>query len=233
MFKIDQFINHVFGQTCLFCNAETQHQGNHQTSIAICQPCMASLPWQTQICCPQCGLGHIETVCGKCLKNTPSFDTTYASMAYNYPIDSALQRFKYQKQLSLTPILAKLLLQHAPHQTVDYIIPMPMHPKRLQERGFNQSLEIAKVVGKKLNIPVKVDACKRILHTPPQASLALKERAKNIKGAFQSTVDLSGKSIIVIDDVMTSGASLNELAKTLKKAGANHVSNWVIARTLS
>lgn len=233
MFKKDQLMNHAFDQACLLCNAKTQHQSHHQASIAICRPCMTNLPWQTKTCCPQCGLGHLRSVCGQCLKSAPYFDSTYASMAYNYPIDSVLQHFKYQKQLSLTPILAKLLLQHAPPQQADYIIPMPMHPKRLQERGFNQSLELAKIVSKTLNIPVELAACKRILHTPPQAGLALKERAKNIKGAFQSTIALTGKNIIVIDDVMTSGASLNELAKTLKNAGANQVSNWVVARTLA
>jgi len=107
-----------------------------------------------------------------------------------------------------------------------------MHPKRLKERGYNQSIEIAKILGKQMDVPVKLDACERIIHTAPQASLALKERAKNIKGAFKATCDLTGKHVTVIDDVMTSGASLNELAKTLKQAGAAHVTNWVVARTL-
>ncbi len=106
---------------------------------------------------------------------------------------------------------------------------MPMHPARLKERGFNQALEIAKVLGKE-----KLDYKSAIRQklTPPQASLPLKERVKNIKGAFKVNVDLTGKRIAISDDVMTSGASLNELAKTMKKAGAAHVECWVIARTL-
>jgi ComF family protein len=115
----------------------------------------------------------------------------------------------------------------------DLIIPMPLHPKRLQERGFNQSLEVARIVSEKLNVKLDHSVCERIKLSPPQASLPLKERVKNMKGAFNCNRPLHGQSIIVIDDVMTTGASLNSLAKALKKAGARRVECWVIARTLA
>jgi len=107
-----------------------------------------------------------------------------------------------------------------------------MHPARLIERGFNQALGIAKILTK--NHKEKLDYKSAIRHklTPPQASLPLKDRVKNIKGAFKVNANLTGKRIAIIDDVMTTGASLNELAKMLKKAGASHVECWVIARTL-
>lgn len=116
--------------------------------------------------------------------------------------------------------------------SVDLVIAMPMHPKRLKERGFNQALEIAKVITK--YNPEKLDylSVQRHKLTPPQASLPLKERVRNIKGAFTVSKDLNGKRIAIVDDVMTTGASLNELAKTLKQAGAAHVECWVVARTL-
>ena len=109
---------------------------------------------------------------------------------------------------------------------------MPMHPTRIKQRGFNQALEIAKVLTKNCKDKLDYKSVERQTLTPPQASLPLKERVKNIKGAFKVETDLSGKRIAIVDDVMTTGASLNELAKTLKKAGASHVECWVIARTL-
>jgi len=110
----------------------------------------------------------------------------------------------------------------------DLIIPMPLHPARLKEHGFNQSVEIARL----LTPAFSLNAVERILHKEPQASLPLKQRAKNVKGVFAATQDLSGKSIWIVDDIMTSGASLNELAKTLKNAGAVRVECWLAARTL-
>ncbi|WP_334108482.1 ComF family protein [Methylobacillus sp.] len=115
----------------------------------------------------------------------------------------------------------------------DCIIPMPLHPQRIKERGFNQSVEIARIVSKQLSMPVNLHACKRVKPTPPQASLPYKQRIRNMHGAFACTADLQGKRIVLLDDVMTTGASLNALAKTVKDAGASHVECWVIARTIS
>jgi predicted amidophosphoribosyltransferase len=116
-------------------------------------------------------------------------------------------------------------------ENIDFIIPMPMHLMRLKERGFNQALDIAKVL---VSIqPEKLDykyAIRQKL-TPPQTGFPLKQRVKNFKGVFKVNANLSGKRIDIVDDVMTTEASLNELAKTLKKAGASHVECWVIART--
>ncbi|MDZ4098970.1 MAG: phosphoribosyltransferase family protein [Methylophilaceae bacterium] len=115
----------------------------------------------------------------------------------------------------------------------DRIIPMPLHPKRLAERGFNQSLEIAKLVAKELGIPLDTTSCSRIKFSPPQASLPLKARIKNMRGAFSCHQDLQAQRVILLDDVMTTGASLHELAATVKSAGASHVECWVVARTLA
>ena len=143
-----------------------------------------------------------------------------------------MQRYKYGSMLNLGYIFGKILSKEVNLAEVDLIIPMPMHPTRLKERGFNQALEIAKIITK--NCPEKLDfkSAQRQKYTPPQAILPLKARVKNIKGAFKVTTNLTGKRIAIIDDVMTTGASLNELAKTLKLAGSSHVECWVIARTL-
>lgn len=135
-------------------------------------------------------------------------------------------------------MFAKLLIQNVSEQNIskqdlpDLLIPMPLHPKRLKERGFNQSLEIAKIMSKQLDIELDYAACTRTKYTQPQASLPLKQRANNIKGAFQCARPLTGLRIALIDDVMTTGASLNALAKAVKAKGASHVECWVIARTL-
>ena len=150
-------------------------------------------------------------------------------------------RYKYGNSLSLGDTFGQFLSEKVSAQHIDLIIPMPMHPQRLKERGFNQALEIAKILTKSCKEKLgytKLDytSVERQTLTPPQASLPLKERVKNIKGAFNVEANvkdkLTGKRIAIIDDVMTTGASLNELAKTLKKAGASHVECWVIARTL-
>ncbi len=115
---------------------------------------------------------------------------------------------------------------------IDLIVPMPMHPTRLKERGFNQALEIARLISKNMHIKLDNACCQRIKHTQAQASLPLKERIKNLRGAFACQQNLQGFNIAILDDVMTTGTSLNELAKTLKHAGAAHIECWVIARTL-
>jgi ComF family protein len=135
--------------------------------------------------------------------------------------------------LHLADVFAKLF--HQQHKTchrVDLVIPMPMHPQRLQERGFNQALEIARSLAKHLNLELNYQACQRIRLTPPQAGLPLKDRIKNVRGVFECKQPLQGLNIAIVDDVMTTGASLNELSKTLKKAGAARVECWIIARTL-
>nr|WP_292805758.1 phosphoribosyltransferase family protein [Methylotenera sp.] len=176
-------------------------------------------------------------ICGNCLSTSPSFDSTSTLFSYDYPVDGLLQHYKYNANLNLANTFATLFLEkHHQHistrNKVDCIIPMPMHQHRLKERGFNQALEIAKLISKSLITKLDYASCLRIKHTPPQASLNLQERIKNIKGAFQCTQNLHNLNVAIVDDVMTTGASLNELAKTLKQAGAAHVECWVMARTL-
>lgn len=112
------------------------------------------------------------------------------------------------------------------------IIPMPLHPKRLANRGFNQALEIARPIAKALQIPLDWQACRRIKDTPPQITLPRKERHKNMKNAFSCTKDFTGMHIAIVDDVITTGASVDALATVLHARGAREVSVWAVARTL-
>lgn len=220
-------INHwLFSSQCVLCTAAAK------SGKALCQACFDALPWHTAPRCLQCGLLSNHPVCGHCLKAPPDFDATHAALRYEFPLDALMQHYKYGNALQTAHLFADLMSTHHSMQNIDVIIPMPLHPQRLKERSFNQSLEIAKLLAKQHHILLDFTSCTRTKYTPPQASLPLKERTKNIKGAFAVSNDLAGKRIAIVDDVMTTGASLNELAKTLKKAGAAQVECWVVARTM-
>lgn len=203
--------------------------------LALCAGCLEDMPWHQQSVCLQCALPSYQgQLCGNCLQSAPAFDSTRALFRYEYPLDAVLQRYKYQQSLHIAKTFSRLMQEKFSIQhPFDRIIPMPLHPKRLAERGFNQSLEIAKLVAKKLGIPLDTTSCSRIKFSPPQASLPLKARIKNMRGAFSCQENLQGQRIILLDDVMTTGASLHELAATVKSAGASHVECWVVARTLA
>jgi ComF family protein len=197
-----------------------------------CSDCDASLPHLDNAHCPVCALPSPQgEICGQCLKKRPLFDRTIAAYAYMFPMDKLIQSLKYNAQLQLAGMLTTRLAQRI-ECLPDFIVPMPLHPARLRERGFNQSLELARHLAHRLDIPLLPDACKRVRNTPRQSALKWKERSKNMRKAFSCTGDFSGKHVAIVDDVMTSGASMNELALALRRAGAREIDTWVVARTL-
>lgn len=214
-------------QNCILCGSAC---GRRQ----LCTGCLQDLPVQRQVCCPVCALPTPQTeTCGNCLKNSPWFDATIAALNFEFPANTLIRALKYRGQLEVAEPLATVLAQRlAGHTKPDLIIPMPLHSTRLKERGFNQAVEIARHVARLTNVSLDVGAVLRVRATEPQAGLPLEKRRKNIRGAFSAASDMSGKKIAVIDDVMTTGTSLDELAKTLKSAGASRVECWVAARTL-
>jgi ComF family protein len=169
--------------------------------------------------------------CGDCLEHPPRYDAVTAAHPYAFPIDALVHAFKYAGNLSLAPLLASNLVAAA-HARVDAIVPMPLAKARLRERGFNQAHELARHIGSALEIPVLAAACRKVAETAPQAALPWSERAKNVRGAFVCDSSVAGKRIAVVDDVMTTGATLNEISRNLKQAGASCVYGWVLARTL-
>jgi len=196
------------GQDCLLCGEESGRE-------LLCAACIAELPALPESC-PRCALpSPAAAVCGSCLNHPPHFDAT----------------LKYRARLALAGFFARNLASR-PIPEVDLIVPMPLHPKRLAERGFNQALEIARGFARHLGRPIEPRGVLRVKDTPPQTELPYEERAKNVRGAFLCKLDLSGASVAVLDDVMTTGATLNELARALKRAGATRVENFVIARTV-
>lgn len=200
----------------------------------LCPSCHVSLPWHQDPHCPRCALPSLDGMtCGHCLNTPPSFDRTLAALRYEFPLDVLIQELKYRHQLALASFLGAELVkrvQSAPRP--DVLIPMPLHPSRLRERGFNQALELAKIVAVQLELSLLAQGAERIRATPPQVGLPWKERAKSVRGAFSSVADLNGKHVAILDDVMTTGTSLHELALTLRKQGAVEISAWVVARTV-
>ena len=221
------FVQSRLSQPCLLCGATVQ--GDH-----LCPGCRDDLPRLPEGRCPQCALpSHGGAVCGNCLRHAPAFDPTEAVYAYDFPLDALVKHCKYQGALEVTAFFAReMATQVAKRDRADVIIPMPLHPGRLGERGFNQAAEIARRLSRQVRIPWLPHICRRVRDTPPQAGLNLKARRRNLRGAFLCEGDLSGKRVALVDDVMTSGTSLNELARTVKKAGAASVTAWVVARTL-
>ena len=153
-------------------------------------------------------------------------------VAYRFPADGLIHAFKYRHQLPLAGTLAELMLRAAPAAWPDVLIPVPLAPQRLRARGFNQALEIGRRLADRTGLPLMADGCERVRHGPPQVELPWKERAKNIRGAFACKTDLAGMRVAIVDDVMTTGATMNELAKILRQRGAAEVTAWVVARTL-
>ena len=212
-------------QPCLLCGASSRNG-------AWCVPCDAALPYLTTPHCPVCALPTPNgATCGHCLKQAPQFEHTLAVFAYAFPLDKLVQAFKFNEQLLLARQFADKLIQRVEARP-DCIVTMPLHPARLRERGFNQSLELARHIANRLDISLLSHACQRVRDTLPQSALPWKERGKNMRKAFACTQNLSGKHVAVVDDVMTSGASVNALAHALRQSGAHEVSAWIVARTL-
>lgn len=217
----------ILPHECLLCGAPSG-------SEALCPACHADLPWHRTAQCPRCALPTTAgELCGHCLQQAPAFDRALAAFTYDFPLDALIQALKYGHQLAaIAPLAAALSQQAQAAPRPDVLIAMPLHPQRLRERGFNQALELAKTVAKNLGIPLLSHGAERIRATTPQVGLPWKTRVGNLRGAFACSLDLQGKHVALLDDVMTTGASLDELALTLRRQGAREISAWVVARTV-
>jgi len=210
----------------------------------LCQECRAQVELVERPLCEICGesfdpRAQAAPRCQRCRSSRKPFSIARSAAHYHGPLADAIRRFKYHGQIVLGKPLGSIMLEalagaasDLDPTTLDVVCPVPLHASRQRERGFNQSLEIAKPVSRWLGIPLVADACRRTRNTPTQAGLKLKERLRNVRGAFACDLDLCGKKVAVLDDVMTTGATLNEISRILKGCGASEVSAWVVARTL-
>lgn len=199
----------------------------------LCAPCTAELPWNTPAC-PGCALPAAQDVlCPACQQKPRAFDAAFAAFVLATPVQQGIHALKYQARFAQAPLLAaafasRLRDRAAPLPTL--LLPVPLHWRRQWSRGYNQSLELARIIGTELSIAVDTKAAKRLHATPDQIGQTAVQRRKNLKGAFAVSAAVAGQHIALLDDVMTTGATLEELARACKAAGAETVEAWAIAR---
>ncbi len=173
-----------------------------------------------------------QRVCGECLREPPPFERTIAALDYAAPWSALIARFKFHGAVELAPLFAGLLREAVrDHPAPELLLPAPLSETRLRERGFNQSWEIARRLGPRADARLLL----RIRDTPHQVDLPLERRAPNVRAAFAVEPlrrgEIAGRSVVLVDDVMTTGATAAEMARTLLQAGASRVQLWVLART--
>ncbi len=207
----------------------------------LCYRCQKDLPHLINTC-QQCGIAfstsHRVPRCGQCILHPPHFDHAVVGFDYQTPVDGWLRQFKFHKKglyaRILTEIYAEKLLQifeRYPKNKPQALIPMPLHWRRLTQRGFNQAYIIARYLSRQLKIPIlKYKAVTRIKYTQAQSSLNLQSRKRNIQGVFFVQKLAEIKHVAIIDDIITTGNTVNELSRQLKLVGVEQVSVWAIAR---
>ena len=213
---------------CLLCG------GIASASTQLCARCEEDLPWITHACLICSKPLPMEAICGECQKKTPIYMRSRIALRYAYPIDQMIQRLKFSQQLDIACALASLLATVLdPSSLPQCLIPVPMHRHRLRERGFNQATEIARHLSRRTGIALAQDLCRRARATPAQSGLAARTRRRNVRGAFEADTATAGlRHVAIVDDVVTTGATVSEVAKALRKAGIEEIEVWACARTV-
>jgi ComF family protein len=212
---------------------------NGSRRIRVCAPCEHDFFAADCYRCERCAIclpasqHAVPPICGRCLADTPHFDATTTLGNYASPVDGMVTAMKFTARLDLANFFGRLLAERVPadHLRGGIVIPVPLAYERLRERGFNQSHQIAHAFAAAASRRLVTDRLLRVRHTAPQLSLALTERRRNVRDAFAVQGTIKDESIFVVDDVMTTGNTLNEIARVLKRAGAVRVHNLVVART--
>lgn len=246
MWSFIEQLSSLLAPPCLLCNSFSANLDNY------CPPCYADLPHNNH-CCAICALPFdtdfsSSIICGDCLQLPPNmpkgFDQALAALHYLPPISSLVHALKDQDNQAAGRLLAACLVRYIEDHNPDLpqlIIPMPLHQRRLQERGFNQAKVIGKLLAKRLGIPLKDKVALRKINTPSQQGLNQKQRRKNLRQAFVINQSASVRKLLdevqhiaIVDDVMTTGASANAVARALRKAASHelHIDVWCVARTL-
>lgn len=209
----------------------------------LCAACRDALPWNHRAC-PRCALPVPGgDYCGRCLRRPPPLDATVAAFAYRFPLDRLLPRFKFHGDLAAGRLLGQLLAEALAEASAagepgnslraggpQALVPVPLHPRRLRERGYDQALELARPLGRALNLPLRADGLRRVRATAAQSTLGAAARHGNVRGAFVAAPGPWPERVALLDDVMTTGATLGECARALRRAGVLRVEAWVVAR---
>lgn len=229
-----QIIQHrLYPATCILCGDPAPDRRD------LCPGCLGDLT-RTAPCCPVCALptaaSETRLPCGRCVKKRPLFERCLVPLRYLPPADELVGGLKFGGRLSHGRVMGEILADHVEERLASgdrpqVLLPVPLHPHRLRERGFNQALEVARPVARRLQIPLHPRLCRRRLATPRQTGLSALERRRNLRGAFAAE-DLGGIThVALIDDVVTTGATVTELTRVLRRAGAERVEVWAVCRT--
>lgn len=232
-------LDYLFPPDCLICGSRERYQGRP----FICKGCFDSISFITHPFCPCCGKPFLtendrDHLCGDCLTNKAFFNIVRAIGKYEETLQKVIHQFKYQQKFAMGNIF-KLLIDVYQNNDLnfysyDLFIPIPLHRSRLRQRGFNQTVIWGEVLKKKYQVPLKRMDLERIICTLPQVTLQGKERKNNVRNAFRvkNSKLIKNKAILLLDDVYTTGATMNECARVLKEAGASRVDGFVIARAV-
>jgi len=215
---------------CLLCGAPGAD------GVDLCADCAAEMP-RNRRCCARCALplATAATLCGECQQHAPPWDAAWAPFRYGWPLDRLESRFKFGRDLAAGRVLSGLW-QREPHpaEPPSLLITVPLHRSRLRQRGYNQALELARPLARALGVPLRHDVLQRSRHTEAQTELDAVDRRRNVRGAFALCPGLAPPAhVAILDDVMTTGATLAECASVLKRAGVPRVDVWALARAPS
>ncbi len=212
---------------CRLCQRPTE-------GALLCPGCQADLPWNSTAC-PNCAAPVMHPgPCVRCARlRHPPLDHAHATFRLAAPIQQFIHGLKYRADFAQARLLGTLVADRVSERAegIDALVPVPLHRSRLRQRGYNQALELGRVIGKRIGRPCDGQAVVRVRATEDQIGQRAAARRRNMRGAFVAAAPLQGLRIALIDDVMTTGATLTELARCCRRAGAAHVEAWTVART--
>jgi ComF family protein len=229
---LQTLLRHIYPQNCLLCGADADPK------TRFCDACYSSLPFNHHAC-PRCALPlppatAAGTRCGACLNKRLPYHTCHTALRYEPPSNQLIAQLKFRHKLHLTLPLAQLIIDRLGElkNPPDLLLPVPLHQQRMRERGFNQALELGRVVSNKYGIPLDSRLVKRTRDTKAQSDLNEQLRRTNLRHAFRVYGSLKGTRVAIIDDVITTGSTINEMSKTLKRSGASEITVWAVARSV-
>lgn len=230
---IRRILNTLYRSTCYLCLKDSKY------SLRLCELCRADLPYN-QFCCPLCAEPYAmdsHQTCGNCLLRPPGYNTCLTPLRYQAPVSDFIQAFKYRADFAAGKLLAELLAtklkQHYRGDWPDAIVPVPMHWTRLWMKGFNHAIQLGNFLNIYLDatIPVSTTFCRKVGRSTPQSRLNAKSRHRNLIGAYTATDACKGLRLALLDDVITTGSTVNACCDALIKAGAAEVHVWALAKT--
>lgn len=226
MEELRRRLAHWHAAQCVLCGGDARRGG------LLCNPCRVDLPCIRE-CCARCATPlAVAGLCGHCQRHPPPYHHVHAVFSYQAPVDFLIQRMKFGQRLGYARLLGELMAESLVREQdlPGLIIPVPLHRGRLRQRGYNQALELARPVAKALGVMLDCRSCVRTRATASQVTLDAALRRRNVKGAFDLVRPPGHRHVAIVDDVMTTGSTVAELANLLRRAGIGRVDVWVCAR---